>query len=191
MSNEFDFSEAGSQRSTDLIPPGTQVDVHLTVRPGSAGPDGWMKRSKDGASLGLDCEFTVIAGEYTKKKIWGLFTMSGTTPGHETAGKISASKIRAMLESARGVRPDDMSPAAIEARKISSFEDLNDLRFCVKINIQKATEEYAAKNILGDIVTPDKRTWHAITQIDRGPATNPATRDSAPVAVPAKPAWAN
>jgi hypothetical protein len=165
----------------------------LTVRPGGAGTDGWLKRSKDGASLGLDLELTVIDGQYAKKKLWALLTMSGTSTGHEKAGQISASKIKAILLSVYGVRPDDKSEAAKEKLKITSYADLDGLRFCAKVNVQKATEEYAAKNILGDIVTPDRVTWHSIAQIERegGSAVNPATRAPAPVAVPDKPAWAN
>jgi hypothetical protein len=117
-SNFFDFNDAGEQRSVDVIPANTICGVQLTVRPGGAGDDGWLRRSKkDGASEALDCEFTVIDGEYAKRKIWALYTVHGTTPGHAEAAEISRKSLCAMLESARGVRPDDRSETAQKARQ--------------------------------------------------------------------------
>lgn len=65
----LDFNDAGPQRSFDLIPDNTIVTVELTIRPGGAGEGGWLRRSKDGRSEALDCEFTVIEGEYAKRKL--------------------------------------------------------------------------------------------------------------------------
>jgi len=63
----FDFNEAGPQRSFDLIPD-TIATLHLTIKPGHAGEAGWLRRSKDGGSEALDCEFTVVDGEFAKRK---------------------------------------------------------------------------------------------------------------------------
>lgn len=48
---DFDFNDAGEQRSFDIIPAGTIVQLSMAVRPGGAGPDGWPKKSKDGSRL--------------------------------------------------------------------------------------------------------------------------------------------
>ena len=56
------FNDAEPQRSFDVIPDGTIATVRMTVRPGSAGEDGWLRRSKDGNSEALDCEFGVLDG---------------------------------------------------------------------------------------------------------------------------------
>ncbi len=85
----LDFNDADSQRSTDLIPDGTLVTVHMTVRPGNAGQGGWLKRSKSGESEALDCEFVVLEGPYAKRKFWTLMTMNGTTEGQQKAAEIS------------------------------------------------------------------------------------------------------
>jgi hypothetical protein len=58
-----DFNDAGDQRSFDAIPAGTIVLLSMTVRPGGAGKDGWLKKSRDGLSERLDCECTVLEGE--------------------------------------------------------------------------------------------------------------------------------
>jgi hypothetical protein len=94
--NFFDFNDAGEQRSVDVIPSGTICSVQLTVRPGGGGDDGWLRRSKDGASEALDCEFTVIDGEFAKKKVWQLYTVRGTTPGHAEASEISRKALRCL-----------------------------------------------------------------------------------------------
>ena len=96
--NNFDFNDAGEQRSLDVIPANTVCTLQLTIRPGGVGDGGWLKRSADGASEGLDCEFVVVDGQYAKRKLWALFTLAGTTQGHETAGDISRSTFRAILE---------------------------------------------------------------------------------------------
>lgn len=117
----YDFNSASEQRSGDLIADGTIAPVHLTIRPGNSGEGGWLKRSKSGDSMALDCEFTVTEGPNAKRKFWSLFTVEGTTEGHQKAADISASRIRAILESAHGVRPDDESEAARNARRIASW----------------------------------------------------------------------
>src|SRR5262245_56569481 len=108
----MDFNDATTQRVFDVIPAGTVLTLHMAVRPGNTGEGGLLRRSKDGNSEALDCEFTVVDGPYAKRKVWGLFTLVGTTPNHVTAAEISRSRLRAILESARGIRPDDTSEAA-------------------------------------------------------------------------------
>ena len=60
--NSYDFNDADTQRNFDLIPDGTIATVRMTVRPGSAGEGGWLRRSNDGNSEALDCEFGVLDG---------------------------------------------------------------------------------------------------------------------------------
>src|SRR6516164_3711159 len=120
----YDFNSAGEQRDYELIPDGTIATLHLTVRPGNAGEGGWLRRSRAADSMALDCEFTIVettAKGVAKKKFWTLFTVEGTTEGHAKAADISAVRIRAILESARGIRPDDESDAAKSGRRINSW----------------------------------------------------------------------
>ena len=103
----FDFNTAGEQRV--VIPAQMICMLQMTIRRGGAGDDGWLKRAADGASEGLDCEFTVVDGPYAKRKLWQLFTLRGTTEGHAEAGRISRDTLRAILESAKGIACDDHS----------------------------------------------------------------------------------
>jgi len=65
----MDFNNASAQRVFDVIPAGTVATLHMTVRPGNAGEGGLLRRSKDGNSVALDAEFTVLDGPYAKRKI--------------------------------------------------------------------------------------------------------------------------
>ena len=94
--SSYDFNTAGEQRS--LIPDRTIAIVQLNIRPGDAGEDGLLKRSKTGEAEGLDCELVVIGGDYDKRKFWEWLTVGGTTDGHAQAADISSCKLRAILE---------------------------------------------------------------------------------------------
>jgi hypothetical protein len=171
-----DFNTAGPQRSMEIIPAGTIADVILRVRPGGAGADPMLKPSQDGGCLMVDLECTIVGGKYDKRKVWDLCVVSGTTEGHSQARDISFGKFRAILESARNIRPDDQSEAAVKARRISSWADLNGLGIVAVIGVEKAKtlppsqrypmgKEVPAKNTLAEIITPDKKDWHPVDQI--------------------------
>jgi hypothetical protein len=168
----YDFNSAGEQRTNDLIADGTVATVHLTVRPGNAGEGGWLKRSKGGDSEALDCEFTVVDGPFAKRKFWTLFTVQGTTEGHQKAGEISAARLRAILESVHGIRPDDESAEAVAKRRVGSWGDFDGLRFVAKIGIEKAKEGsgFKDKNQLAEVITPDRKNWSKVEQIKIQPA---------------------
>lgn len=191
----FDFNNAQEQREGGLIADGTVAAVHLTIRPGNAGEGGWEKRSKAGDSQALDCEFTVVDGPFAKRKFWSLFTVSGTTEGHEKAAAISGSRIRGILESARGIRPDDESDNAKSARRISSYGDLDGLRFVAKIGIEKGKDGYKDKNTLDAAITPDRKAWVKVEQVkQQGSFQQIAASNVAQAASQAgaaqKPSWA-
>jgi hypothetical protein len=188
-SSDFDFNSAGGQRTTDVIPANTTLSLQLTIRSGGVGDGGWLARAADGASEGLDCEFTVVDGQYAKRKLWQRFTLHGTTPGHAEAGEISRNTLRAILESARGIKPDDKSEAAQAARKVSSWGDFNDLRFVARIGVRPPRDGYQAKNTILEVITPERQTWKKPEQVavklssdskPQAPATPPANAIARP-----------
>jgi hypothetical protein len=186
----YDFNDAETQRNFDVIPDNTVATVRMTVRPGSAGEGGWLRRAKDGNSEHLDCELVVLDGPYAKRRFWALFTVDGTTVGHKQAAEISRGKLRAILESARGIKPDDKSDAAKEARRISSYRDLSGLSFIARIGVEPPANGYRAKNRLDQVITPDQKAWHPVTQ---EPAPASPTTSVKPASTPAKierPEWA-
>jgi hypothetical protein len=188
----LDFNESGPQKSFDVIPDGTLASVLLKIRPGGAGEGGWLKRAKDGKSEALDCEFVILDGPYTKRKFWTLITVAGTTKGHDEAADISRRKFRAMLDSVHSLKPDDESDAAKQARRLSSWGDLDGISFIAKIGVEPPNDGYKAKNKLDRVITPDETEWHSVPQTPK-PKPSPAAAAAKPSTTPAKierPAWA-
>jgi hypothetical protein len=93
----------------------------------------------------------------------------------------------AFLESARGFMPTDVSEAGIQARK-AARADFDGLRFMAKIGIEKGTGDYKDKNILLEVITPDRKEWHAIKQEPKH-RTMPLSSASAATPI-TKPDWA-
>jgi hypothetical protein len=197
----YDYSDAAPPRDVELIPHNTLATVQLRIRPGNAGEGGLLKRSKDGACEMLDVEFVVVDGPHTKRKFWENMILAGTTDGHAKAAEISRGRLRTILESARGIKPDDMSPSARAARTVE-LKDFDNMIFVAKIGIEKGKakndssgDNYPDKNILAAIVTPDKKDWHPIEQPP--PFNGGGGGSEASPAVPAvagpvpKPAWAS
>lgn len=182
----YDYNTAGEQRSFDIIPDGTIAVVQMNVRHGNAGEGGLLKHTKNGDAEGLDAEFVVVEGDYAKRKFWGLMIVSGTTDGHAQAADITARKLRAVLKSARGIKPTDVSEAAKKAR-VADYADFDGIRFMAKIGVEPARGEYKAKNILGEVITPERKEWHPISQDAKPAKATAAAGNMAPIA---KPAWA-
>jgi hypothetical protein len=180
----FDFNDAGEQFSFDVIPDRTIAVVQLNIRRGNAGEGGLFKRSNKGQAEGLDCELIVIDGPYDKQKFRDWMTISGTTDGHAMAADITRRKLRAIIESARGIKPADVSEAAKKAR-IAEYRDLDGMRFLAQIGVEPAKGDYRAKNTLEYIITPDRTEWRPIEQV----ANKKNGTDNTPPPI-TKPEWA-
>jgi hypothetical protein len=189
---DFDFNSADEQRSFDVIPAGTICTLQMMIRPGGAATDSWLTRASDGNSEALDCEFTVVDGDYAKRKFWQRFTLRGTTPGHAEAGEISRNTLRAILESAHGIRPDDKSEVAQAKRRISGWDDLDNLRFLARLGVRPPRDGYAAKNTILEVITPERRGWKRPERIQAKPSNSASS--PTPIAQPAnaiaRPQWA-
>ena len=131
----------------------------------------------------LDFEFVVVDGPQVKRKLWERMIISGTTDGHAKAAEISRGRLRAILESARGIKPNDMSAEARKART-AELGDLDGLRFIAKIGVEKGRpkndgsgENYPDRNTIAVVITPDRKDWHAVEQVPR--PTGPIAGDTA------------
>lgn len=186
----FDLNTAEASAPRDsLIPHGTIVPVHMTVRPGGAGDGGWLKRSAKGALM-IDAEFTVLEGEFAKRKFWSYFVLDGETDGQKSAGAISRSNIRAIVESAKGIKPSDADEKAVAGRRLNGFEDLDGLRFWCAVKLEKGQGEYKDKNQFSYAVTPDKKEWRALEQVAGGGKPAQPAMSSVAKASGGRPSWA-
>lgn len=192
--NAFDFNDAAPQRGEfELVPDNTVAIVVAKLRPGGHGPGGWLKNSKTGECLMLDFEFVVDGGPHDRSKFWDLFVTEGETEGQKKAAGITRSKLRAMLESARGVMPGDDSEGAMKKRHADGWGTFDGLRFCAVIGLEEAKGEYKAKNVLKAAVTPDESDYIPVGSGSGSAVSAPKAANAAGAKAggSAKPAWAS
>jgi hypothetical protein len=192
MANNYDFNNAGNQRVFDVIPDNTVLPVRVTINPGGAGDDGMLTRAGDGNSEHLNTVCTVIVGPFKKRKVFTRLTVQGTTSGHTEAIDITRRTIKAMLESARGIKPNDTSDAAKAARLINGYSDLDGLCCVIRVGVRPPSGQYSAQNTIREIITPDHKDWVQLEQTppQAAPAASSAPVAPKPAASIARPQWA-
>jgi hypothetical protein len=205
--SDFDFNGAEPLAAQfELIPANTLVKVHLTVRPGAAGPDGWLTQSQASDALYLNTEAVILEGPYAKRHVYtriGIKGKSVNERGEDTYANRGRSLIRGILESARGVHPDDASDRARAARTIRSLGELNGVTFAAKIGVDRDRRDPNAepRNVIAAAITPAHKDYAALMGTSAAVAAAPAAAVTPPwagasPAVPAaagdanKPFWA-
>jgi hypothetical protein len=122
MASDMDFNGADAQDAAfDLIPANTLAKVRLTLRPGGAGPEGWLTQSRTSSALYLNTEAVVLEGPYARRRIYTRIGFRGKDaggPGGDSYANRGRALIRGILESARGIKAADQSDAARAARMI-------------------------------------------------------------------------
>ena len=175
----------------------------MTIKPGgyddpSQGWDGgFATQSFETGSVYLAAEFVVTAGPHAKRKLWsniGLYSPKGPT-----WGQMGRSFVRAALNSARNVHPQDNSPQAAAARRIQGLRDLDGLEFLARVDIEKDSRG-EDRNVVKLAVEPDHPEYvkwmGRSAQAPSASAPTPAATPSAPAApsrppVTGKPTWAS
>ena len=160
MSN-LDFN--GADRQFDLIPDNTIAPVIMRIKPGGQGEGGWLRPSQNSDAMMLECELTVLEGPFAKRKIFQYMVVSGgkvNEKNESIAGNITRSNLRAILESARNINPDDMSPEAAQKRCCpGGYAEFNGICFVAKIGIEKGQNGYNDKNRIKAVITPDMKDY--------------------------------
>jgi hypothetical protein len=199
-----DFNDAEQQQSFDLIPKGTVAAVRMTIKPGGyddatqGWTGGYATQSFETGSIFLACEFVLTEGEYARRKMWsniGLQSNKGPAWGN-----MGRTFIRAVLNSARNIQPQDNSPQAAAARRIQSFQDLDGIEFVARIDVEKDGRG-EMRNVVKIAVEPDQPDYpgYATTAVSRPVATHHASSASTASSTPTqaqrapvtgKPSWA-
>ena len=184
-----DYNDA--KANPNLIPKGTLAKVRLSIRPGGfddptqGWTGGYATRGSTGAVY-LNGEFTVLEGQYAKRKIWTLIGLY--SPKGPDWGNMGRSLVRGMLNSARGLSDKDVSPQAQAARRINGFADLDGLEFVARIDIGSDTNG-DDKNEVRGAVTLDHKGYAQVMGMVGAPVFRPATPPAAVTAyAPAAPA---
>ena len=106
--NTIDFNGAETQDAALAnIPSNTLLKVRLTIRPGGAGPEGWLTQSKTSDALYLNTEAVVLEGPHARRRIYTRIGVKGkgvNDRGEDVYANRGRALIRGILESARGAR---------------------------------------------------------------------------------------
>jgi hypothetical protein len=195
----YDYTDAPPPPKIDLIPHGTVATIALHIRGGNVGEDGMLKRSKNGDCEMLDCEFVVTDGQYKGRKFWANLVLEGTTDGQSQIADSNKRTLKAILDSALGLKPDDVSPEARAARTVS-LKQFEGMTFIAKIGEEKGGpikdkpgENYPDRNILASVITCDRKDYHPVEQpppFNGGGGTSSATPPPNSTPPIARPGWA-
>lgn len=159
MASDMDFNGADTQDAAfDLIPGNTLVRVTLTIRPGGAGPEGWLTQSKTSTALYLNTEAIIMEGPFARRRIYTRIGFRGKNAGSgdDTYGNRGRALIRGILESARSIRAEDQSDAARSARMIRSLGELSGLEFVARIGIERDKDrpDEPGRNVIKAAIGP-------------------------------------
>lgn len=160
-----DFNDAEDQREFALIPHKSIVKVIASIRPGGYDDanHGWVggyaTRSDKTGAIYLNVKYTIVEGQYAKRVIFGLIGLH-SPKGPEWAN-IGRSFLRAMLNSARGIQPADVSQQAQNARRIRGFGDLDGLTFAAKVEIEK-DQNNEERNVIKAVIQPDHKEYASV-----------------------------
>jgi hypothetical protein len=161
----LDFNTAADANEFGVIPAGTIASVRMKIIPGgvtdlSLGlPNGLGTKSKSSDSIFLSCEFVVLQGQYSKRKIWSLIGIKGQK-GKEW-GDMGRSFIKGILNSVHNLSSKDMSETAQNARKLNSLSQLDGAVFVARISVEKDAKGND-RNVIKSAVTIDSSDYNEI-----------------------------
>jgi hypothetical protein len=171
MSNLFDLNEAEPQRGrNEPIPP----DVYcLRVKVKDAGVNNVLHLAKNLRTSHLKLEDTIVGGEYDGYRIFDYVTLDfddteytdiddppPITPqqadNYRTAVRRGRSRLKAIVDSAYGLDPNDMSEKAKATRREISDDltRLDGLVFWAQVEIRKGSDGYGDSNCVDFIIVP-------------------------------------
>lgn len=88
------------------------------------------------------------------------------TEKQRMACRISYSRMRAVIEAARGVDPKDTEPQAAAKRRINDWCDLNGMLFPARVGVAENGREYNGSvywdNVVVRVITPGNREYPAL-----------------------------
>lgn len=195
--NTVEMSES-SNTPLELIKDKTPVRAMINFTGGDTqiaefSQDMLFKKSQHTSAMWAEMEFTIMGGEYDKRRVWHRLFVHGDkldANGVPVARNIGLETLRKMVDSIHGLRSTDMSPEAQVKRNLSSLTDLQGKEFSFLVGIEPEQNSYPAKNKMTVVLTPDDSNY-----VSGGAAPAMA---SAPVAQPAAapasgvvPQWAN
>lgn len=159
----LDFSDANPHIAPigELIADGAFVKLKMKIRPGGYnGADpmdvNLLKKSQTSDAVFLDCEFTAEGGEFHGRKLWQNLIVDGGKRDNKNVSigwNMSKNLIRAMIDSAAKLNPDDKSDQANQQRRIQAFKQLDGITFVARVMVRPSdNEQYSDKNEIANCV---------------------------------------
>ena len=187
----LDFNKIESDsRSGDfqLIPANTISRAVLTLQGGDTeisefGRGTYFLKSQSSKAKWLPLEFTLIGGQYDGRKVWHRLFVDGDKLNEKNipiAKDIGLKLMRAIIESARNIAPDDMSEGAQAKRQLNSIDELKGMELCIKIGIEEGTNGYEDKNRLIAPLTINQKGYIGSNQQSNNSAKPTATDQTTP-----------
>lgn len=176
-----DYNFAQRPPAFELIARGTLARLRMTIQPGGyddaarGWTGGYATLSAETGAVYLACAFVVLGGHYARRKLWshiGLYSRHGDAWANR-----GRSLVRAMLNSARGLLPDDTRPEAVAARRIAGFAELDGLEFAARIDVE-STPRGELRNVVRHAIEPDHNLYFEL--MGRGAAAVTASSSVAP-----------
>ncbi len=202
----WNFNDAKPQQDFgSVIPDGTFVKLRGTYRrggytiPNTDPADALLFKQANGTSdaVMLDWEFVVLHGPYAGRKVWQLMTVDGgkrDDNGASKAGNITKTTIRAMINSAAGFDPKDMTDATQAKRCLPALAYLDGIEFAARLGVEFGADnpqggKYPDKNKVAHIVEPGEPQYQAIMAGQDVPAQPSGASASPRPAAQAAPGW--
>ena len=195
--------ETGQMERT-LIPLGTVARAIILVKMGDVtipefGNGQWFKKSQSSAAKWMELEFTIVGGQFDRRKFWDRIFVDGDKLGESgipLAKEIGLRTLRSIIESANALDPTDASPEAQARRQISGVEDLNGMEICAKVGVKKGTNGYEDANKLMVALTPNQKEFISSGNNATQQVQQPSYQPQAPAPTQAVsnspvPTWAN
>lgn len=158
----MDFSNAEYSTSS-IIPAKTIVKVCMNIKPGycndepSVGnTDDYATRAKLSDAVYLNCEFTVVEGEYKGCKFFDIIGLH--SPKGSLWADMGRSTIKGILASARRINPKDKSPQAQQAFNIKGYGDLDGITFLAAVKSED-DDNGNERNKLLKPIAPDHKDY--------------------------------
>jgi hypothetical protein len=158
--------ESGGGSDFELIPMDTIVRAIITIKPNAVTMPEFsnvpiFKASQTTSAKWLEVEYTIIGGQFDKRKFWQNHFFDGDAKddsGVSKSKKIGLQWLKSVVESHNDISAFDASPQAQAVRQIDmqkgGVASINAMNVCVKIGIEKSNDPmYSDKNRCKVILT--------------------------------------
>jgi hypothetical protein len=200
--NDMPVIDLNDAETRTPIPDGA-YQLAIKVKPGNAGPDGLLTVAKNMRSQMLKLEYTVLAEvkhkalaptEHAKRKIFDYITVDYDEQDYgdeadmlpvETGDRLEKmrnsvrmgrAKLRAIIDSAFALLPNDKSEATQQKRRLESYADLDQLRFYADVRTRPGNNGYGPSNTVDYILTCDLPDYPSSVGKAVAPASKPSPK---------------